>query len=145
MQHNQSEQSIIEFPSHFFDDAINLMHEAQHYFDILAYDDTLESDPQIWLQYTTEMSMVTLRLTSIISWIVTHKKLETQSHGKIENFHLKGRIIGSIHNPENLNGLPPHLKHLLESSHALFMQALNLEDQNSALKEVSSGLTLVKS
>lgn len=148
MLQSQSSQDIIEFPSHFFDQAMSLMHEAQHYFDILSCDESIETDPKLWLQYTTEMSMITLRLSSIIAWVIARKQLLSgvvDIPTEEQRIHLKGRFIGSMHNPESTKGLPPYLKYLLESSHSLFMQAINLEDQADALKEVHPGLELVKS
>lgn len=150
LQNATQSKNIVEFPSHFFDQAMSLMHEAQHYFDTLAFDKVIESNPKLWLQYSTEMSVVTLRLASIISWFIERKKMTVNAVADGEsheggNIPIKGRFIGSIHNPDNMQGLPPYLKYLLESSHVLFMQAINVEDQNDALKEVHPKLTLVKS
>ncbi len=127
----QKNETIV-FSTSLLEEATELLYDAQEYFEYLSMDEKIEHHPRTWLQYSTEMSRVTLRLSSIIAWLgarraVTAGALTTEEAER--EYRLKGRLIGSMHDEESTRSLPPHLQHLLRESHRLFMRVLHIENQ----------------
>lgn len=135
---------IIEFPSLFIDHAHSLLRETNHYLEALAHDDTLITNPVLWLQYTEEISTISLRLNSVITWAMAQQDIADGKSCAQCIAPLKGRVVGMKNSPEKARNFPAHLRYLLKASHALFMQAANIEDQTNALNASQPELTLVK-
>ena len=135
---------IIEFPSLFIDHAQSLLREANHHLEAIAYDDAIIKNPELWLQYTTNMSLISMRLNSVIIWAESQQKATSETSCAQCISSLKGRTIGIKNEPEKARHLPAHLQYLLKASHALFMQAANIEDQTNALNASQPALTLIK-
>lgn len=121
----------VVFMSGVFDETMQLLTEAHEYFHQFGVDDQQRIDESLRALYSCEMSRITLRLSSIMAWIMAQRAVFT---GKIptEEAHRFGLDFQDICRVDNrvLHGvLPSYVCFLLDRSLELYERVLRLDQQ----------------
>lgn len=130
--HNNSN---VQFIPSLFNDTLKLLFEAHNYFDYEGYDEQYSLPEDMQLIFANEMSRVTMRLTSIMAWLMIRKanhegNLEEQ-HAP-QNYRLEAKDVCLVKKPIHENILPPTLVELLDQSFNLYMRVMRLDDMEEA-------------
>lgn len=114
-----------------FNETLQLLVDAQQYFELFGEQDQGKVTPQNRIIYSCEMSRITLRLSSVMAWLMVRKAVFS---GKIsdgaatEQFRLDCQDICLFRNPEAQKALPPFMYYLLERSLELYERICRLQD-----------------
>lgn len=119
------------FMSSIFDETMKLLAEAHEYFQTFGQDDQSRIDAELRTLYACEMSRITLRLSSIMAWIMVQRSVFS---GKIpkEDLPRYGLDFQDICRVDNrvLHGvLPSYVCFLLDRSLELYERVLRLDGQ----------------
>lgn len=118
------------FLARMFDETMTMLLDAQDYFTHHAKHDLKNTSPVEKLVYTSEMSRVTLRLSSVMAWLLARR---AESHGEITreeaatNFSLGFHDICLQDLPEMHHVLPKYMCELLSRSMELYQRAARLD------------------
>lgn len=113
-----------------FNETMQLLLDAHEYFELFGEDDQdniAESDRSI---YSCEMSRITLRLSSVMAWLLVRKAVFS---GKItdieatEKFRMECHDICVFENAEAIDVLPPFMQYLLERTLELYQRVCRLD------------------
>lgn len=123
------------FMSGIFDETMQLLSEAHEYFQTFGQDDQSRIDANLRMLYSCEMSRITLRLSSIMAWIMVQRSVFS---GKIpeEDLPRYGLDFQDICRVDNrvLHGvLPSYVCFLLDRSLELYERVLRLDEQTKRL------------
>ncbi len=123
------------FMSSIFDETMNLLSDAHEYFQNFGKDDQERIDPSLRSLYSCEMSRITLRLSSIMAWIMVQRSI---LNGKItpdqtEHFHLDFQDICSVDNRMLHGVLPSYVCFLLDRTLELYERVMRLDGQSKRL------------
>jgi regulator of CtrA degradation len=121
----------VVFMSGVFEETMQLLAEAHDYFHQFGKDDQERIDESLRSLYSCEMSRITLRLSSIMAWIMAQRAVFS---GKIpsEDAHRYGLDFQDICRVDNrvLHGvLPSYVCFLLDRSLELYERVLRLDNQ----------------
>lgn len=119
------------FMSGIFDETMQLLAEAHEYFHLFGKDDQEHIEEKLRGLYSCEMSRITLRLSSIMAWLMVQRAVFS---GKIpsEEVHRYSLDFQDICRVDNrvLHGvLPSYVCFLLDRSLELYERVLRLDDQ----------------
>lgn len=123
--------NLIFMPS-LFHETMDMILESYDYFEA---HETLDSDripPFLQTVYSSEMSRVTMRLTSIMAWLLARKSVSAgqMTHEEAgENYRLEGSDHCLDHNHDLGNILPFYMNDLLVRSHSLYLRVWRLDQQ----------------
>ncbi len=115
-----------------FNEAMQLLNDAHEYFFLFGDDDQSRIDTGLKSLYTCEMSRITLRLSSIMSWIMVQRAVFS---GKIEaeeaaaRYSLDFQHICCVDNRVLHGVLPSYVCYLLDRSLELYERVLRLDGQ----------------
>jgi regulator of CtrA degradation len=115
-----------------FNETMQLLTDAHEYFALFGDDDQNRLSPDLKTLYSCEMSRITLRLSSIMAWIMVQRAVFS---GKIlpdEAAHRYGLDFQDACSVDNrmLHGvLPSYVCYLLDRSLELYERVLRLDDQ----------------
>lgn len=102
-----------------FNETLGLLFDAHHYFQSRGSEDQASIEPALRLHYSHEMTRVTIRLTSVMAWLMVRRAVYA---GRIEEEKASDsyRLDGVDHCLENyteiLANMPYYLRHLSERS-----------------------------
>ena len=118
-----------------FNETLSLLFDAQQYFHTRGAEEQAQIEQQQRLVYASEMSRVTLRLTSAMAWLMVRRAVYV---GRIDEeqasseYRLNAQDVCSIHQEEQLKEMPSYLTYLSERS-------LNLYERIQRLDEMAYG------
>jgi regulator of CtrA degradation len=124
-------KNIIMMPS-LLRETMELIFESYEFFEL---HDTMEDHfipPHISNLTNNEMSRVTMRLTSIMAWLLARKAIasgQLQS-SEVSNYTLEGQEQCLASNDFLEGLLPEYLTSLLQRSHALYQRVWRLDQQS---------------
>lgn len=126
----QVSQNVLFMPS-VYNDAMNLLHEAQDYFTEYGDEDQVKMDKNIRSIYTCEMSRITLRLSCVMSWLLAQRSVV---YGQIDveqsiHYGLEFQNICRVDNSVLHGILPSYVCYLLDSTFELYERVLRLDSQ----------------
>jgi regulator of CtrA degradation len=115
-----------------FNEAMQLLADAHEYFHLFGEDDQSRIKDDLKTLYSCEMSRITLRLSSIMAWIMVQRAVFT---GKIKadeaatSYGLDFKDICLVDNRMLHGVLPSYVCFLLDRSLELYERVQRLDDQ----------------
>jgi regulator of CtrA degradation len=127
---NHESPKVLFMPG-VFEETMRLLTEAHEYFHLFGADDQAHIAADLKTLYSCEMSRITLRLSSIMAWLMAQRAAFT---GKIpeEEMHRYGLDFQDICLVDNrmLHGvLPSYVCLLLDRTLELYERVLRLDQQ----------------
>lgn len=119
------------FVSRLFDETMRLLVDAQDYFEAYAGPDQHYATPVERLVYSAEMSRITLRLSSIMAWLMARRAEyagEISREEAVSQFRLTFNEICLKELPEMHFVLPSYVCELLERSLDLYRRTARLDE-----------------
>lgn len=113
-----------------FEETMELLTQAQEYFLLFGTQEEEKLGDESKLVFTTEMSRITLRLSSIMAWLMVKRAVHA---GKISaeeansRYHLEFQDICLTETPYTEHLLPPFMNHLLGASLELYARVHRLD------------------
>ena len=113
-----------------FNETLSLLFDAHHYFQSRGAEDQASIGPDLRVSYANEMTRVTMRLTSVMAWLMVRRAIYA---GRIDeekaasSYRLDGADICLNHLPEVLAGMPYYLNYLSERSHDVYTRIHRLD------------------
>jgi len=113
-----------------FNETLGLLFDAHHYFQSRGAEEQATIDPEKRPFYVSEMSRVTMRLTSVMAWLMVRRAVYA---GRIEeekashSYRLDNTDACLEHNPDVLAEMPYYLNYLSDRSHDLFERISRLD------------------
>lgn len=113
-----------------FNETLGLLFDAHHYFQSRGGEDQAVIADDLRLHYANEMTRVTMRLTSVMAWLMVRRAIYA---GRIEEekaatcYRLDGAEICLQNHTELLGHMPYYLQHLSERSHAIYQRVHRLD------------------
>ncbi|MDE3015604.1 MAG: DUF1465 family protein [Pseudomonadota bacterium] len=126
-----SRQNVLFMPS-VFNETMQLLVDAHDYFQRFGNDDQSRIEPQLKALYSCEMSRITLRLSSIMAWIMVQRAVFS---GKIpptdaaRQYHLDFADVCTVDNRVLHGILPSYVCYLLDRSRELYERVMRLDGQ----------------
>lgn len=128
--HTQS-PNVLFMPS-VFEETMQLLHDAHEYFHLFGDDDQQRLVVDLRPLYSCEMSRITLRLSSIMAWIMVQRAVFT---GKIseemaaQHYGLDFQDACLVDNRMLHGVLPSYVCYLLDRTLELYERVLRLDTQ----------------
>lgn len=122
----------IMFMPGVFNETMKLLTEAHEYFHLFGQDDQSRIEERLKTLYSCEMSRITLRLSSIMAWIMIQRAVVSGKIEAAEAAHRYGLDFQDICLVDNrmLHGvLPSYVCLLLDRSLELYERVLRLDSQ----------------
>lgn len=125
---------VVFIPS-VYNDAISLLNDAQEYFSGFGATDQERLEPHLRSIYSCEMARITLRLSSVMSWLLAQRAI---ADGKINSddsahYNLSFQEICRVDNSVLHGILPSYVCYLLDESFALYERVLRLDVQTQTV------------
>lgn len=127
----QSSPKVFFIPG-VFNDTMEMLTEAHNYFNHYGDEDQASIDTHLRTLYCSEMTRITLRLSSIMAWIIVQRSVAS---GKISaeeaatRYGLDFQDICLVDNRMLHGVLPPYVCSLLDRSYDLYGRVLRLDVQ----------------
>ena len=131
-------QNCVFYPG-VFNETLALLFEAHGYFQERGMEEQSTMPPHHRLLYASEMTRVTMRLTSIMAWLMVRKAV---FHGRMSEedaarqYTLEAKEECLVFDPLFLDHLPHYIGYLSERSHTLFERVARLEEMTQAKPSV---------
>lgn len=127
------QQENVFFMPGVFNETLQLLTDAREYFTVFGQDDQqrLESI-SMKSMYCTEMSRITLRLSSILSWIMAQRAViagQMPAEEACIHYGLDFQETCSINNRELHAVLPAYMCYLLDRTLELYQRVQRLDSQ----------------
>lgn len=128
-QDKSSDHQLLFLPG-VFNETLALLFDAHHYFQSRGLEEQAVLDQFSRPVYASEMTRITMRLTSVMAWIMVRRAIYA---GRIEEekaaaaYRLDGDDICLEHMPESLAQLPYYLGYLSDKSHELYQRVWRLD------------------
>ena len=130
MQPSATDNQLLFLPG-IFNETLSLLFDAHQYFETRGPEEQSTIDPEIQIAYANEMSRVTLRLTSVMAWLMVRRAVYA---GRIEeekasdDYRLEGQeVCEASEAPELLGELPDYLLYLSDRSTSLYARIQRLD------------------
>ncbi len=123
------DNQLLFLPS-VFNETLSLLFDAHHYFQSRGAEEQSTISPAQRLFYSAEMSRVTMRLTSVMAWIMVRRAVHA---GRVEedkanaDYRLDGQEVYAVENPEMLAEMPYYLIYLSDRSTNLYERVMRLD------------------
>lgn len=127
-QHTESSNCVF-YPG-VFNETLGLLFEAHSYFQERGIEDQALMPAHSRLFYASEMSRVTMRLTSIMSWLMVQKAVHAgriTEEEAISRYKLEAKDECLLFDALYVDQLPYYIGYLSERSYALFARVARLE------------------
>lgn len=114
-----------------YNDTLRLLLEAHEYFHLYGQDDQQRLTNVQRLVYSCEMSRITMRLSSIMAWLMVRKAVfsgKIPMEDAIHRYPLDGREVSLHRNEEAESMLPSYINYLLEESFHLYSRVSRLDE-----------------
>ena len=123
-------QNVLFIPS-VFNETMKLLTDAHEYFHLFGEEDQARIDIQLKKLYSCEMSRITLRLSSIMAWIMVQRaicsgKIPTEDAGR---YALDFQEVCMVDNKVLHGVLPSYVCVLLDRTLELYERVLRLDTQ----------------
>jgi regulator of CtrA degradation len=128
----RSDLKNVVFMPGVFNETMKLLTEAHEYFQLFGQDDQSRIDTHLKTLYSCEMSRITLRLSSIMAWIMIQRAVlsgQIQSLEAAERYSLDFQEICMVDNRVLHGVLPSYVCLLLDRSRELYERVLRLDEQ----------------
>jgi regulator of CtrA degradation len=115
-----------------FNETMQLLTDAHEYFYLFGDDDQTRISPDLKTLYSCEMSRITLRLSSIMAWLMVQRAVFSGKIRQTEAASRYGLDFKDVCMVDNhmLHGvLPSYVCFLLDRSHELYERVLRLDVQ----------------
>ena len=125
----QTQRNVMFMPG-LFEETLRLLLETHDYFHYYGPEDQERIHPRTRMIYSNEMSRITMRLTSIMAWLMVRKAVYA---GKItqdeamDNYRLDSREICMQHHADLMHLLPDYMSHLLSETFRLYERVERLD------------------
>ena len=122
-----------------FNETMQLLGEAHEYFHLFGQDDQSRIDNNLKTLYSCEMSRITLRLSSVMAWIMVQRAVFS---GKIHadeaaaHYGLDFRDICLVDNRVLHGVLPSYVCLLLDRSLELYERVVRLDEQFKQQRQI---------
>ncbi len=113
-----------------FNETLSLLFDAHHYFQSRGTEDQAVIAPELRMHYSNEMTRVTMRLTSVMAWLMVRRAVyagRIDEEKASDSYRLDGADVCLNHLPELLEAMPYYLRHLSERSHAIYQRVHRLD------------------
>lgn len=113
-----------------FNETLGLLFDAHHYFQSRGGEDQASIAPELRLSYSNEMTRVTMRLTSVMAWLMVRRAVYA---GRIDedkaatNYRLDGAEVCLAHEADILANMPYYLTYLSERSRDVYTRIHRLD------------------
>ncbi len=130
-QQSEQEGQLLFLPG-IFNETLALLFDAHHYFQHRGVSEQAEAGREASAYYSSEMSRITMRLTSVMAWIMVRRAVYA---GRIEedkashDYRLEASEICRRHDAEILTKLPNYMIYLSECSLSLYERIWRLDQQ----------------
>ncbi|MDX2094723.1 MAG: DUF1465 family protein [Alphaproteobacteria bacterium] len=124
-------ESQLLFLPGVFNETLSLLFDAHHYFQSRGTEDQASIEPQLRLAYSQEMSRVTLRLTSVMAWLMVRRAVyagRIEEEKAADSYRLDGAESCLEHTPELLDRMPTYLSYLSGRSHDVYTRIHRLDE-----------------
>lgn len=115
-----------------FNETMQLLTEARDYFQTYGEEDQMNVDDYMRTIYASEMSRITLRLSTVMAWTMAQRAVLS---GKITQedaatHHPLGyQDVCSVDSSVLHDVLPEYVCHLLDRSHELYERVMRLDER----------------
>lgn len=123
------QQQVLFLPS-VFNETLTLLFDAHHYFQARGAEEQSVIPPKERPIYATEMSRITMRLTSVMAWIMVRKAVfsgkldEEMAH---EKYRLDAADFCLAPKPVAIDNLPYYIGYLSDRSRELYERVHRLD------------------
>jgi len=127
----ESQDKQLLFLPSIFNETLTMLFDAHQYFQDRGPVDQSIIDREDRSDYANEMTRITMRLTSVMAWIMVRRAIHA---GRIDeakastDYRLEAVDVCREHKPEVLSQMPGYMNHLSEKSLALFERVHRLDD-----------------
>ncbi len=123
------DQQVLFMPS-VFNETLTLLFDAHHYFQSRGAEEQSIIAPMDRPIYAAEMSRITMRLTSVMAWIMVRKavfsgKIDEDMAG--EKYRLDAAEFCLMPKPYALDNLPYYINYLSDKSRELYQRVYRLD------------------
>ena len=122
----------VVFMPGIFNETMQLLNDAHEYFFLFGDDDQKRISPELKTLYSCEMSRITLRLSSIMAWIMVQRAVFSRKLEADEAANRYGLDFQDVCMVDNrmLHGvLPSYVCYLLDRSYELYERVWRLDEQ----------------
>lgn len=115
-----------------FNETLSLLFDAHHYFQSRGVEEQAAISPEKRIFYSAEMSRVTMRLTSVMAWIMVRRAVHSgriEEQKAVEEYRLDGQDVYTVEDPEMLKEMPYYLNYLSQRSLSLYERIMRLDQQ----------------
>jgi regulator of CtrA degradation len=115
-----------------FNETMQLLKDAHEYFYLFGEDDQARINADLKTLYSCEMSRITLRLSSIMAWIMVQRAVfsgKIASEEAASRYGLDFRDICMVDNRMLRGVLPSYVCFLLDRSFELYERVMRLDEQ----------------
>lgn len=134
--------SNVQLLTGMHEEVTELLITAHEYFNNYGRSDSKALKGQSSLWFSSEMTRITMRLSSIMAWLLVRKAVLneelTEEEARHEEFRLANREVCLARNPRAANQLPGFLTMLSDKSLALYQRVDRLDrmlDQEQATEQ----------
>lgn len=131
MQVQSQDTTQVFFMPTVFNETLNLLKDARDYFQTYGEDDQVKFDENMRTIYSSEMSRITLRLSTIMAWTMAQRAVLT---GKISqedasrHHALSYQDVCRVDSRVLHGMLPSYVCYLLDKSFELYERVARLDD-----------------
>ena len=128
-RHSAPDNQLLFLPG-VFNETLSLLFDAHHYFQSRGTEDQAVIAPELRMHYSNEMTRVTMRLTSVMAWLMVRRAVyagRIDEEKASDSYRLDGADVCLNHLPELLEAMPYYLRHLSERSHAIYQRVHRLD------------------
>ena len=114
-----------------FNETLSLLFDAHNYFQARGAEEQAKVDPANRMYFADEISRVTLRLTSVMAWLMVRRAVYA---GRIDEakasdeYRLDAQDICLVHEPEILKTMPSYLSYLSTRSLYIYERIHRLDE-----------------
>ncbi len=126
----QVESSNCVFYPGVFNETLGLLFEAHSYFQERSSEEQSVLDSRTRLRYANEMTRVTMRLTSVMAWVMVRKAVfagRISEDEAMRQYRLEAREECMQYDSAGLEQLPYYIGYLSERSYTLYERVSRLE------------------
>ena len=126
----QTETAKCVFYPGVFNETLGLLFEAHNYFQERSAEEQAALSTHTRLRYASEMTRVTMRLTSIMAWIMVRKAVfagRISEEEAAQQYRLEARDECLLYDADTLESLPYYIGYLSERSFTLYERVSRLE------------------
>ena len=113
-----------------FNETLSLLFDAHHYFQSRGSEDQATIAPELRVNYANEMTRVTMRLTSVMAWLMVRRAIyagRIDEEKAADNYRLDGADVCLPQLRDVMAEMPYYLNYLSERSHEVYTRVHRLD------------------